>query len=277
LIIFIITLLLTKSIRSPLDKMRQQAEQIKKGNYSKIMLVDTRDEIGDLSTTMNSMTSSLAEKEMIKDTFGRMVDPTIRDHLLSGNMNLGGEQSEAVVLFSDLAGFTSLSENRSPAEVVALLNRYFGLMSDCVSHHGGIVNKFIGDAILAVFGMPVPQISPADSALQCAIAMQDAGRKLNQELESEGLPLMHTRIGIHKGAVIAGNIGSHSRMEYTVIGDTVNTASRLESACKKINVGILFSDSVFDSLQGEYKIKKIGSLKLKGKSQAIASFTISDI
>ncbi|MCC5814279.1 MAG: adenylate/guanylate cyclase domain-containing protein [Leptospira sp.] len=275
LIIFIITLFLTNSIRSPLDKMKLQAEQIKNGNFSKIMLVDTRDEIGDLSATMNSMTVSLAEKELIKDTFGRMVDPSVRDYLLGGNMNLGGEQSEAVILFSDLAGFTSLSENRDPAEVVALLNRYFGLMSDCVSHNGGIVNKFIGDAILAVFGMPIPQSSPADSALQCAIAMQEAGKILNEELQSEGLPLMHTRIGIHKGSVIAGNIGSHSRMEYTVIGDTVNTASRLESACKKLNVGILLSDSVVASLNQVYRLKKIGSLKLKGKSQAIPAFTVS--
>lgn len=275
IIIFIITLFLTKSIRSPLEKMRLQAEEIRNGNFNKIILVDTRDEIGNLSSTMNSMTISLAEKEKINDTFGRMVDPSVRDYLLGGNMKLGGEQSEAVILFSDLAGFTTLSENRTPAEVVSLLNRYFGLMSDCVSNHGGIVNKFIGDAILAIFGMPVPLKFAADAALQCAIDMQKAGNKLNEELESEGLPLMKTRIGIHKGFVIAGNIGSHTRMEYTVIGDTVNTASRLESACKKFYVNIMFSEAVMESLDKNYNIKKIGSLMLKGKSQAISTFTIN--
>ncbi|WCL49915.1 adenylate/guanylate cyclase domain-containing protein [Leptospira sp. GIMC2001] len=274
-LIFIITLFLTNSIRSPLDKMRLQAEEIQNGNFNKIMLVDTRDEIGNLSSTMNSMTISLAEKEKINDTFGRMVDPKVRDFLLSGNLKLGGEQSEAVILFSDLAGFTTLSENRTPAEVVSMLNRYFGLMSNCVSKHGGIVNKFIGDAILAIFGMPIPLEFSADSALQCAIDMQEAGKKLNEELELEGLPLMKTRIGIHKGFVIAGNIGSHTRMEYTVIGDTVNTASRLESACKKFDVNILFSEEVKESLENNYNFKKIGSLMLKGKSQAISTFTLN--
>ena len=203
-----ITYLLVNSIRQPLQSMTLQASRIQADDFSVRTLVDTRDEIGNLSATMNAMTASLAEKEFIKDTFGRMVDPTVRDHLLQGNVNLGGTSAEAVVLFSDLAGFTNLSESRSPDEVVKILNEYFSAMGACVSAEKGIINKFIGDAILAVFGMPVPLENPADAALRCALAMQAAGEELNMRLRERGMPELHTRIGLHVGPVIAGNIGS---------------------------------------------------------------------
>lgn len=269
-----ITLLLVNSIRQPLQSMTLQASRIQADDFSVRTLVDTRDEIGDLSATMNAMTASLAEKEFIKDTFGRMVDPTVRDHLLQGNVNLGGTSGEAVVLFSDLAGFTNLSESRSPDEVVKILNEYFSAMGACVSDEKGIINKFIGDAILAVFGMPVPLENPADAALRCALAMHAAGEELNERLRARNLPELHTRIGLHVGPVIAGNIGSESRMEYTVIGDTVNTASRLESACKKVGTRLLLSDAVKEKLNGEYALRSVGALRLKGKATAVRTWTV---
>lgn len=269
-----ITMLLVNSIRQPLRSMTLQANRIQADDFSVRTLVDTRDEIGDLSATMNSMTASLAEKEFIKDTFGRMVDPTVRDHLLSGNVNLGGASAEAVVLFSDLAGFTNLSEVRTPDEVVKLLNEYFSIMGACVSAERGIINKFIGDAILAVFGMPVPLDNPADAALRCAVAMHAEGEKLNARLRDRGLPELKTRIGLHVGPVIAGNIGSEARMEYTVIGDTVNTASRLESACKKVGTPLLLSDAMKNRLSGDFPLKTVGLLRLKGKSTAVRTWTV---
>lgn len=275
LIIITITILLIQSIRSNLLQMNQQVQSIEEGDFYKSILVTSRDELGNLATAINFMTKSLAEKELIKDSFGKIVSPRIRDILIKGNLKLGGEESEAVILFSDLENFTILSEILPPSEVVQILNQYFSLMESCISKNGGIINKFIGDGILAFFQRPFLMNSLSDAAVESALEMLENHKEINYLLNQKNLPNLNTRIGIHKGKVIAGNIGSSNRMEYTLIGDAVNTASRLENACKTLPVSLLISEQVFVSLQKENLkayFQFAGELKLKGKQEKVRAY-----
>lgn len=265
----IITLLKAYSIQDPILDMVQVSKRITEGKYGDRSQVVSTDEIGRLGEALNDMSAGLAEREKMRDIFGRVVDPTVRDYLISGNLQLGGRRTEATILFTDLEGFTSLSEGTDPQEVVKILNDYFSKMTDCISRHGGMVNKFIGDAILAVFGTPVESQNHATAAVNAAIDML--------AIDHEYAPgkRLHTRIGIHTGYVLAGNIGSEQRMEYTVIGDTVNTASRLESACKKMNTNLLISEQTYNSLASNgTDFHSPGKIRLKGKEQPIKVYTV---
>ena len=152
------------------------------------------------------------------------------------DISLGGETREVTVLFCDIRSFTSMSEKMAAADVVSLLNKYFTALGECITKHHGIINKYIGDAIMAIFGAPVESKTHAQDAFLAALEMREALKKINEEnaskYKTENLPEIHFGIGIHTGNVFAGTIGASNRMEYTVIGDTVNTASRIESLCK---------------------------------------------
>jgi adenylate cyclase len=264
--------LLARSLRNPIVRMRNAAQLIQQGNYQIKLPVDTTDEIGDLAESINEMATGLDEKERIKDTFGRAVDPRVRDYLLSAENVSGGSEVEATILFSDIRGFTSFSEKHSAPEVVAWLNVYFERMAQCVRDHGGIVNKYVGDAILAVFNAPLALDDHAQAAVNCAVAMLDSLAELNRALKEQAVEEVKIGIGIHTGMVVAGNIGSRDRQEYTVIGDTVNTASRIEGLCKKIQVPLLMSEQVYDKLKKSHNIKKIGRVKVKGKEKYVTIF-----
>ena len=145
------------------------------------------------------------------------------------NLGLGGKRANVTVLFSDIRGFTSMSENLSPAEVSEILNEYFTEMEPIITKYNGIINKFIGDAVMAIFGEPIQDKKHAQNAVKCAFAMLEKVKELQRKWASEGKPKIEIGVGINTGEVFVGNIGSINRMEYTVIGDTVNLASRLES------------------------------------------------
>ena len=280
IIILILNLLLTIVISrfysKPLLRLKDCAKKIANGEYNIKTGITTGDELGILSDTFNDMAVSLKEKEIIYDTFGKVVTPEIRNWLLQGNTNLGGETVCATILFCDIRGFTSISEQIKPEQVVLLLNKYFSTMEQCIVEHNGIINKYIGDAIMAIFGVPVPNENQALDAYKCSIDMKKRLIELNKELEAESLPPIKFGIGLHTGNVLAGNIGSNSRMEYTVIGDTVNVASRIESLCKEYNCDLLISETTAERIiaydGNSSKLQSIGETQIRGRKTAISIF-----
>ena len=255
LVAFIITISLSKLILNPLKNLTEASKRIQKGDYKSRVGIVTSDELGELADSFNDMADSLAEKEFMRDTFGKVVDPEVRDYLMSGagkatiGEALGGETREVTVLFCDIRSFTAMSEKMEAAEVVSLLNRYFTALGKCITNHHGIINKYIGDAIMAIFGAPVSSQNSARDAFEAALEMRRALEAINEEFLKDGLPQLHFGIGIHTGPVFAGTIGAANRMEYTVIGDTVNTASRLESLCKTYAKDLLLSEAAKAKLQ----------------------------
>lgn len=274
LIVFgiILTFLISHSYQKPLTEMKRVTEHIQQGNYSVVTSVSSNDEIGFLGEGLNEMAQSLKEKEYIKDTFGKMVDPRVRDHLLQGTIELGGSTVDATILFSDIRDFTTLSEKKSPADVVLMLNQFFDAMTDCIESEGGVVNKFIGDAILAVFGAPIFFEDHSVKAVTAAKKMRIRLQSLNEDFLKQGYPQFKIGIGVHTGHILAGTIGSHHRMEYTVIGDAVNVASRIEGLCKETGKDILVSGDVLknDLVNAQY----LDTFNVKGRHEALKIFTI---
>ena len=273
---FLLSIVISRFYSKPLLRLKDCAQSIANGNYDIRTGITTGDELGILSDTFNDMAVSLKEKELMYDTFGKVVTPEIRNWLLQGNTNLGGETVCATILFCDIRGFTTLSEQINPKQVVTLLNKYFSSMEQCIVKHNGIINKYIGDAIMAIFGVPLQNKNQALDAYNCCLDMRKTLIELNKELEAENLPQIKFGIGLHTGNVLAGNIGSNSRMEYTVIGDTVNVASRIESLCKEYNCDLLISETTVEgmvSCEGDLPmLQSMGETQIRGRKTAITIY-----
>ena len=272
---FIINISLSKIILNPLNKLTAATEKIKAGDYKSRVPVVTADELGTLADSFNDMAESLLEKEFMRDTFGKVVDPEVRDYLLKENLfqdgALGGETREVTVLFCDIRSFTAMSEKMEATEVVSLLNRYFTVLGQCIAAHHGIINKYIGDAIMAIFGAPVKSDNSAQDAFCAACDMRKALADLNLEFAATGFPEVRFGIGIHTGPVFAGTIGAETRMEYTVIGDTVNTASRLESLCKTYKTDLLISAVSAEKIKTD--LDYIDEAQIRGKEEPMKVFS----
>ncbi len=223
------------------------------------------------------MIEDISSEKRMKSTMSRYMDPGIADQLLKGGEDiLGGKNMEVTILFSDIRSFTTISENLGPHGTVAMLNEYFTIMVDCISYEGGMLDKFIGDAIMAGFGVPLPHEDDADRAVRAAIAMLRELNAWNKERAVKGQPDIHMGIGLNTDTVVAGNIGSPKRMDYTMIGDGVNLAARLESACKQYSAKILMSEFTFKRLKGTYRIRDIDKVIVKGKTEPIQVFEALD-
>ncbi|MCB1141655.1 MAG: HAMP domain-containing protein [Leptospiraceae bacterium] len=271
----LIMIFLSNLYQSPLIEMKKLARSIQEGDYETRFRVVSTDEIGILGETLNSLSAKLKEGEFIKESFGKMVSPEVRDYLLEENTNLGGETREITILFSDLRGFTTISEFMPPDKIVELLNMYFERMTICISKNHGLVNKYIGDAILAVFGTPLPHPDHPENAILAALDMRRELVNLNSEFRKIGFPELKMGMGIHTGTVLAGNVGSSHRMEFTVIGDAVNLASRLEGLCKEFNKDLILSEDTFQFIQSRFKTEFISQKIVKGRSIPIGIYTIN--
>jgi adenylate cyclase len=217
------------------------------------------------------MIEDISTEKRIKATMARYMDPSLAERVLQAGQDiLGGHSGDATILFSDIAGFTSLTEELGAAETVSLLNEYFTLMVDCVQHEGGMMDKFIGDAIMAVFGTPLAHDDDADRAVRSAIAMLRALEGYNERRREEDRRTIDIRIGVNTDVIVSGNIGSPKRMDYTVIGDGVNLASRLEGACKTYGARILVSEYTFGRLRGTYRSREVDRTIVKGKTKPVA-------
>jgi adenylate cyclase len=219
----------------------------------------------------------ISAEKRIRATMSRYMDASIADQLLSTGADLlGGQAITATVLFSDIRGFTTLTEHLGAAATVSLLNEYFTLMVEIIQEHGGMLDKFIGDAIMAGFGVPVPHDDDEDRAVRAAIRMIVQLTAWNTKRVSEGKMAVNIGIGLNTDSLVAGNIGSLKRMDFTMIGDGVNLASRLESACKTYDAQILVSENTFKRLRGTYRARLVDKVIVKGKTQSVSVYEILD-
>ncbi len=223
------------------------------------------------------MIEDISSEKRMKSTMSRYMDPGLADRLLAaGGEILGGQSVEATVLFSDIRAFTTLTEALGAQGTVALLNEYFSIMVNCISQEGGMLDKFIGDAIMAEFGIPIPHGDDPDRAMRAAISMITELNALNQQRQKRGQKPIHIGIGLNTDAIVSGNIGSPKRMDYTAIGDGVNLASRLESACKEYSAQILCSENTYKKLKGSYRAREIDRVIVKGKTEPVGVYEILD-
>jgi adenylate cyclase len=216
------------------------------------------------------------EKRQVKRLFGRYVSKDIYDQLVDNPAlaRLGGQRREMTVLFSDIRGFTTISESGEPEEIVAFLNVYFTRMVEIVFRHHGTVDKFVGDMVMALFGAPLDDPDHADHAVQTGLEMIAELRRLNSEWHAQGKLSMDIGIGINTGPMIAGNIGSEAIMSYTVIGDAVNLGSRLESLNKQYGTHIIISEATRARLRLAYTVRPLGEVVVKGKTQAVPIYEV---
>lgn len=214
------------------------------------------------------------EKERVKDTLSRYVSHQVAEKILHEGITLTGEKKNATILFCDIRNFTKMSEDMSPEEVVIFLNEYLTLMIDAIFEYGGTLDKFVGDEIMAVYGVPVSSGNDEEMAVRTALRMKEKLQVLNQERKEVGKDPINFGIGIHSGEVVAGNIGSEKRMEYTVIGQSVNLASRIEALNKEFKTDILITDTVYERVKHFIEIEKQPSISVKGIGKTIQTFRV---
>jgi class 3 adenylate cyclase len=258
-------------IARPLRMLQEAMERMRRGDLEQQLDVpsNARDEVGDLARTFNEMAIGLRERERLKGTLGRYVSGDVAERILAetDDFSLRGELRRVTVLFLDVRGFTSVSERLTPPQVLELLNEYFDRVVRCVQNHGGTVNKFIGDAVMCIWGAPKPSATAERDAVLCALDIQDAARELTEERERKGVVSVGLGIGINAGEVVAGNLGAQQRLEYTVIGDAVNLAQRLESQARPGQV--LVSQEIYEQVRHLVEATEREPVKLKGKSRAV--------
>jgi adenylate cyclase len=216
------------------------------------------------------------EKRKVKRLFGRYVSKDVYSQLIANPelAELGGQRRDMTVLFSDIRGFTSVTEKGDPEELVAQLNEYFTRMVDIVFRHRGTVDKFVGDMVMALFSAPLDDGDHAEHAVEAAIEMVRELGELNRKWLAEGRAQLDIGVGINSGEMIAGNIGSSAIMSYTVIGDNVNLGSRLESLNKDYKTRVIISDATRARLKGSYAIRPLGEVVVKGKTRPVAIFEV---
>jgi adenylate cyclase len=223
------------------------------------------------------MIEDITSEKRLKSTMSRYMDPSVAEKMLqAGAEILGGQSSVATVLFSDIRSFTTLTEELGPQATVSMLNEYFTIMVDCIQSEGGMLDKFIGDAIMAIFGTPMTHEDDEDRAVRASLSMLRELNAFNVRRQTEGKKPIHIGVGINTDSIVSGNIGSPRRMDYTVIGDGVNLAARLEGACKHYRARLLSSEFTFKKLRGTYRTREVDRVIVKGKTQPIGVIEILD-
>jgi adenylate cyclase len=266
-----------RSVSRPVLRLVDAARRIEAGQFELEMASVSRDELGLLTESFVHMGRGLAERERVKETFGKFVNKSIAEQALTGRFSLGGTRKTATIFFSDIRSFTAISERLSPEAVVEFLNDYMTRMVECIDRTGGVVDKFIGDAIMGVWGAPASAGSPAEDALaaiRAMLMMRQALRDFNQGRGGEDKPLIHNGCGLNTGPVIAGQIGSLQRMEYTVIGDAVNLASRIEALNKPFGTDILISEHTWELVRDHVIAEAMPAIRVKGKSAPLTIYAV---
>ncbi len=278
----IISRLFARRLSQPIEQLAAHTRVIAVGDYVTPLELYRGDELGRLADAFRAMSTGLAERDRVRDLLDKNVSPEVAAQLLRDGATLGGEEREVTILFADLRGFTTLSEKFAPRDLLHLLNRYLDRMSAAIEHEGGVIDKFIGDAIMALFGAPVPQAQAARRAVNAAIAMERALIELNHELAAEGHPPLAIGIGINTARVVAGNIGSQRRLNYSVIGDGVNVAARLQSETRNPDyaTNVIISAATRAALgptetsPGFAGIRELGPVRVKGRAAPVEIFAV---
>ncbi|MBI5215283.1 MAG: HAMP domain-containing protein [Ignavibacteriae bacterium] len=277
--IFLIISILTITrviIVKPLQDFLPALERIEKGDFSLALPVKNNDEINVLAKHVNRMASGLKEREFVKDTFSRYVPKEVVDQIMEKKIrpHLEGELRNVTVFFSDIRGFTKMTERLGAEQIVKMLNRYFTAMTEVVLQFEGIIDKFAGDEIMVVFGAPVHHDDDPLRAVRMGLAMQKRMQSLNEEFAKEGMEKISIGIGINSGTAIAGNIGSEKRLTYSVIGDDVNLASRLVERAGPRE--IIISDATHELVKEYFHCKSLGELNVKGKTHPVAMYLVME-
>jgi adenylate cyclase len=264
---------LAGGITSPVRTLVAGMQEVLKGNLAHRLNVEREDEIGFLARSFNDMVGGLEEREKIRDIMDKVVSPEIAYELLQRGVTLGGEEREATVLFADIRGFTTLSEQLPPPELIQLLNAYLSRMSRVIEERKGVIDKYIGDEVMAIFGAP---LASSDHALRAVMAAVDMLKELQQFNAAEGrnAPL-RIGIGIATGSVIAGNVGSPERLNYTVLGDTVNLASRLQGLTKEYGVPLLISGTTYEQVATKLPCRLLGKSAVRGRQEETLLYTVA--
>ncbi len=281
------SILVARSVRKPLTRLIDGTEAIARGELTTRLRMRRSDEFGVMARHFDSMAEALQDREFVRETFGRYVSKDVAKLLLDQRVHaeLDGEERVVTVLISDIRGYTTISERLPPVQVVEMLNRYLSAMNEVIDEHRGCVIEFLGDAILAVFGAPNYLPDHSERAVRCALAMRERLMELNQEWSQSGLSQywqdgsesgLSERIGIHTGPVVAGNLGGNIRVKYSVIGDSVNVAARLEALNKELDTDILVSEQVYRHLPSDLltHFQDKGVHQVKGRQQSVHLFGI---
>ena len=263
---------IARNLSRPLETLTEAVKRIDLGDYQNDdLLTERKDELGTLTSAVNRMRQGLQERDEVRNLLGKVVSPEIAYELLRKDINLKGEKKLATVLFSDIREFTQLCEQRDPKEVLLLLNRYLSRMTDSIESHKGVIDKYIGDAVMALFNVPIEIKNAPEQAIKAAQDMIVNLESLNNELTKEGIPNIRVGIGINTATIVAGNMGSSNRLNYSVIGDGVNLASRLEGLTKYFGVLIIVSEVTARSCEN-IVFRELGTVKVKGKDESIRIF-----
>ncbi len=263
----LIVFFFAKTLTVPVRNLVGASRKIEEGDFNVEIKPTTRDEIGQLTESFISMGTGLSEREKMKDALGKFVNKEIAEMALRDELKLGGERKSVAIFFSDIRSFTEISEDLEPEEVVEFLNDYMTRMVACVNDTRGVVDKFIGDAIMAIWGTPVSYGNDTENAIDASLAMRKALVEFNANRGSKKKPIIKIGCGINCGNVIAGQIGSNDRMEYTVIGDAVNLASRIEGLNKPFGTDILISQDARDKVKEVYHLVPMQKILVKGKKK----------
>ena len=260
-------------VTAPIETLVTGMREVRRGNLDHRVDVARRDEIGFLATSFNEMTGGLAERARIRAVIDKVVSPEVAHELLAHGLTLGGELREVSVLFADLRDSTALGERLTPTALLELLNGFLSRMAKAIEQERGIVDKYVGDEIMAVFGAPLDLPDHAARAVAAARAMMAALDALNAERAPA--PPLRMGIGIASGTVIAGNVGSSERMNYTVLGDVVNLAARLQALTKEHGVGILMNETTQLGIQGRIATRELGTVTVRGRAAPTTLYTVA--
>jgi adenylate cyclase len=273
-IALILNFLVEKSIRWPVQEMLRAVKKVGAGDFSHPIQVVSNDEIGTLGDAGNQMIAGLAERERIRESFGRYVTPEIRDRILAGLIPVDGERTTATVLFSDLRDFTPYVEQNPPEEVVKSMRTYFTAMQQAICSRQGLVLQYVGDGIEAAFGAPVPCEGHADEAVLAALEMRKELQELNRLRMERGQVVFRHGVGVHTGPVLAGNTGSQDHLSYALIGETVNVAARIQDLTKRFGWDILISEETAVLLKGTFQLQREPPVMVKGYSRPVTVYRL---
>jgi class 3 adenylate cyclase len=256
---------LSQSIFGPIREIRRAAQRVGEGDLTARVPLVSSDELGDLARSFNAMTAGLAEREALRNALGAYVEPTVAERLLSEGEFLQGEEVDVTVMFVDIVGFTARSEPMHPREVVDELNIFFQLILPVVSDHGGHTNKLLGDGFMAVFGAPLVMDDHADQAVRAAWQIQEL-------MEFRYGTGMRVGIGLNSGSVVVGTTGGHTKLDFTVIGDTVNVASRVEALTRTTGDKILITESTKTMLRAPVALAHRGMSEVRGRAEPVSIY-----
>ncbi|MFQ5415910.1 MAG: adenylate/guanylate cyclase domain-containing protein [Myxococcota bacterium] len=264
-------ILLASRVTRPVAVLVSGARRIEAGNYTDLVDVEQHDELGSLAASFNHMMKGLAERDQVRDMLGRVVSPQIAEELLSKKIELGGEERTVSVFFTDIRDFTTVSEHEEPQRLVKILNTFLTGVSTAIEKHGGVVEEYMGDGVKALFGAPVQHEDDAVRSVRASLELQRSMTAINAEIQELGGAPLTIGVGVNTGVVVVGKMGSISRLKYTVVGDGVNLASRLEGLTKRYGVGIVVSETTREKCP-EIRFREIDRVQVKGRRAPVVLF-----